>query len=167
MPATAQSRLPAVVLRSMKPERIALDGASDIDDVVRRVVRTRLGEVRKLAAGLELREKQRLHHFRIACKRLRYALERFDAVDPSLGTAAKHLSHMQDVLGEAHDRDVLLEILPPTMQRTRNELQLQRERCVEEAMKLWQEFDAIAISPNLNRPLIALQGEHSLGGGNE
>lgn len=151
----------------MKPERVALGGVSDIDDVIRRVVRTRLGEARKLATGLEPRDRERLHHFRIACKRLRYALERFEALDPSLGAAAKHLSDMQDVLGEAHDRDVLLEILPPTMLRTRTELQNQRERCVDRAIILWREFDASAISPDLNRPLIELRGESSLGGGNE
>ncbi len=123
----------------MKPERIDLRGASDIEEVVRRVVQTRLREVDALAAGLVRRDKQGLHDFRIACKRLRYALERFGDLELSFEKLAEHFSALQDALGEAHDRDVLLTILPPTMGKTQRRLQTERERCVDRAAELWKQ----------------------------
>ncbi|MBV8343817.1 MAG: CHAD domain-containing protein [Candidatus Eremiobacteraeota bacterium] len=123
----------------MKPERIDLRGAGDLDDIVRRVVQTRLREVEGLASGLERRDKQGLHDLRIACKRLRYALERFEELDPLLAKQAQHFSALQDALGEAHDRDVLLTILPPTMGKTQQRLQQERERCVDRAAELWKQ----------------------------
>jgi CHAD domain-containing protein len=123
----------------VKPERIDLHGVGRLDDIVRRIVQTRMREVGALAAGLEGRDKQALHDFRIACKRLRYALERFGDIDPSFEELAKHFTALQDALGEAHDRDVLLTILPPTMGKTQRRLALERERCVDRAAELWKQ----------------------------
>jgi CHAD domain-containing protein len=122
----------------MKPERIELSDTDDVADVVERVVQGRLREVTALAAGLERRDKQGLHDFRIACKRLRYALERFEPLDSSLESAAEHLARVQDALGEAHDRDVLLAILPPTMGQTQRRLQQGRDVCVDRAVEEWK-----------------------------
>lgn len=127
----------------MKPERIELSDTNDVADVVARVVQGRLREVTALAAGLERRDKPGLHDFRIACKRLRYALERFEPLDPSLESAAEHLALVQDALGEAHDRDVLLAILPPTMGQTQRRLQQEREACVDQAVEDWNAVRAI------------------------
>lgn len=121
----------------MKPERIELSGIHDVADVVERVVLGRLREVSALAAGLERGDKQGLHDFRIACKRLRYALERFESLEPSLQSAAEHLALVQDALGEVHDRDVLLAILPPTMGQTQRRLQQERAACAERAVEEW------------------------------
>lgn len=82
-----------------------------------------------------------LHQFRIAGKRLRYALERFADDDPSLRDGAERLARLQDALGEAHDRDVLLAILPPAMPQTQRRLHDEREGCVDDAVVLWAQAE--------------------------
>ncbi|HEX3458403.1 MAG TPA: CHAD domain-containing protein [Candidatus Baltobacteraceae bacterium] len=124
----------------MKPQRIDLRGARSLGDVAKRVLETRLSEARTLAGALERRERLELHDFRIACKRLRYALERFEALDSTLALAADRLARLQDELGEVHDRDVLLAILPPAMGQTERRLQSEREACVDRAILLWGEL---------------------------
>jgi CHAD domain-containing protein len=123
----------------VKPERVELHGVTDLHDVVQRVVQTRLREVDALTSVLERRDKQGLHDFRIACKRMRYALERFADLDGSYDASAERFKGLQDALGEAHDRDVLLTILPPTMAKTQRRLQLEREECVDRAVALWKQ----------------------------
>jgi CHAD domain-containing protein len=127
--------------RKVKPKRVELRGVADVDELVDRVLQTRLREARGLASGLERRDTQGLHDFRIACKRLRYALERFQAVEPSLEQIADRLALLQDALGEAHDRDVLLTILPPTMPATERRLKNERSKLVERATVLWRELE--------------------------
>jgi CHAD domain-containing protein len=124
----------------MKPERVDLHDVSEVRALMDRVVQSRWREVRRLSGGLDVRDKQGLHDFRIACKRLRYALERFESVDPSHQSAAERLAQIQDALGEAHDRDVLLAIVPPTMALTQRRLQQDREGFVERAAALWVEL---------------------------
>lgn len=121
----------------MKPAHVDLRGARSVATFAQRVLQTRMGEVCGLALNLERREAQGLHHFRIACKRLRYALERFGACQPALHDAAEQLSRLQDALGEVHDRDVLLSILPPTMPLTERRLRRGRELHVDRANRLW------------------------------
>jgi CHAD domain-containing protein len=127
----------------MKPARINLGGVGDVLGVVERVLRGRSSEVSALAPGLERRDNQGLHDFRIACKRLRYAMERFEPLEPPLETAAQRLALIQDALGEAHDRDVLLAILPPTMGQTQRRLQAEREACIDRAAAEWHEVRAV------------------------
>jgi CHAD domain-containing protein len=127
----------------MKPERVDLSGVAGVDEVVERVLETRLREVRRLRTGLERRDDRGLHDFRIACKRLRYALERFEALDPSLESAAERLASLQDALGDAHDRDVLLAFLPPAMPATQRRLTGEREACVDRALALWDEVERL------------------------
>jgi CHAD domain-containing protein len=127
----------------MKPERVDLAGVHDVRELVERVVQTRLREARAFSGGLMHRDKQGLHGFRIACKRLRYALERFQALEPSLGEIADRLALLQDALGEAHDRDVLLGILPPTMPVTERRLQTEREEFVDRAVGCWRELEQL------------------------
>jgi CHAD domain-containing protein len=123
----------------VKPQRVDLRGARHVGDVAKRILETRLNEARGLAGELEKRERQGLHDFRIACKRLRYALERFEALESSLALAADRIARLQDELGEAHDRDVLLAILPSAMGQTERRLQSEREACVDRAIMLWAE----------------------------
>jgi len=125
----------------VKPERVDLRGVANVDELVGRVLQTRLREARTLTVGLELRDKQSLHDFRIACKRLRYALERFQVLEPSLEQIADRLALLQDALGEAHDRDMLLSILPPTMPATERRLQTERAELVERSSALWSELE--------------------------
>ena len=79
----------------MKPQHVDLRGAKTRDDVARRVVRTRWREERALSSGLEGRDMMSLHQFRIAGKRLRYALERFEEDDPALHEGAEQLARLQ------------------------------------------------------------------------
>jgi CHAD domain-containing protein len=125
----------------VKPQHVDLRDAKSRDDVARRVVRTRWREARALSSGLEGRDTVRLHQFRIAVKRLRYALDRFAEDDPSLPDGAEQLAQLQDALGEAHDRDVLLTIVPPSMPQTHRRLQTERERYVDDAIALWAQAE--------------------------
>lgn len=127
----------------MKPEPIDLAGVDDVRELVDRVVQVRLREVRALTMGLERRDKQGLHDFRIAGKRLRYALERFQVLEPSLEPIAEQLALLQDALGEAHDRDVLLGILPPTMAATERRLRSEREESLDRAIAQWRELEQL------------------------
>jgi CHAD domain-containing protein len=125
----------------MKPEPIHLRSLSRVEQVVERVLQTRLREVRSLTVGLDRRDNAGLHGFRIACKRLRYAIERFTSLDPSLQEAGEKLALLQDALGEAHDRDVLLTILPPTMPATERRLKSERNAWVDRACVLWRNVE--------------------------
>jgi len=125
----------------MKPEPIDLRGVTTVEELVERVVETRAREVRQLTAGLERRERRGLHDFRIACKRLRYALERFAELRPSLQAVAERLALLQDALGETRDRDLLLAVLPPSMPATERRLQYEREASVDRALALCGELE--------------------------
>jgi CHAD domain-containing protein len=127
----------------VKPEPVDLRDACDAGDLVERVLRTRLREVHALAGGLRGRDRQALHDFRIACKRLRYALERFVELDADLAAAAAGLASLQDALGEAHDRDLLLAVIPPSMGATGRRLRAERDACVDRAIALWGQARAI------------------------
>lgn len=130
----------------MKPRRVDLRNARTARDVIDAIVRTRHEEVADLSGALHTREPLPLHDFRIACKRLRYAMERFCKRVPEFKEPAARLAEIQDALGEAHDRDVLLTILPPTMPETQRTLQEQREELVNRAAEIWSSFTAVAWS---------------------
>ena len=132
----------------MKPQRVDLNGARTVRDAIDRIVGTRRKEAVALSAAVDSRRMQELHDFRIACKRLRYALERFGKRVPAFEAPAARLAEIQDALGEAHDRDVLLTILPPTMPETERTLQEQREELVNRAAEIWASFTAADSWPN-------------------
>ncbi|HEY1978114.1 MAG TPA: CHAD domain-containing protein [Candidatus Baltobacteraceae bacterium] len=121
----------------MKPRRVPLDDARRARDVIDAIVRTRRAETEALSAAFASNQMHELHDFRIACKRLRYAMERFSKRVPEFEAPAASLAAIQDALGEAHDRDVLLAILPPTMPETERALQEQREELVRRAADIW------------------------------
>jgi CHAD domain-containing protein len=129
----------------VKPEPILLRGVTDSTELARRVLHTRQREVRRLAGGLERRDRLGLHAFRIACKRFRYALDRFSELEPSLEAPAKSFALLQDALGEAHDRDVLLSILPAAMAQTEHRLRTEREACVDRAGVLWTQAQELLL----------------------
>ncbi|MGA2760905.1 MAG: CHAD domain-containing protein [Candidatus Cybelea sp.] len=137
----------------MKPEPVQLRGVTDSIELARRVLQTRVCEVRRLAGGLQQRDQRRLHDFRIACKRLRYALERFEDLEPSLDTVAKTFAQLQDALGEAHDHDALLAILPAAMVRTERRVRNEREASIDRAVVLWTQAQTLL----LECPLIVFE----------
>jgi CHAD domain-containing protein len=130
----------------VKPRKIDFNGAATRREVIERVLQTRLAEALDLAPALAGRERRTLHDFRIACKRLRYALERFTNGDPQFERAAERLASIQDALGEVHDRDVLLTILPPNMPETERRLMRERDEFVGRAEREWS-----AALPGLRR----------------
>jgi CHAD domain-containing protein len=79
-----------------------------------RVVRVRAAEVFEHADGvLDLGEIDRLHDMRVATRRLRAALEVFEACFPRkrFRKALKRVKALADALGERRDRDVEIEFL--------------------------------------------------------
>jgi CHAD domain-containing protein len=136
----------------MKPQRVPLDSSAKTREIVANIVAGRLAEARALAGQLQRRQSKGLHAFRIACKRLRYALERFEHLDPSLEKAAIRLAQVQDELGETHDRDVLLSILPPTMGQTQRRLLEERDACVTRAKHLWRRVPELLNSHSRMEP---------------
>ena len=132
----------------MKPRHVDLSGAGTPRGLIDRVLAVRLQEALALASELEHRQPRGLHDFRIACKRLRYALERFATADSSFEGLARHLASVQDALGEAHDRDVLLAILPLSMPETELRLRRQREEAVDRAKELW---NALSVTLSLSK----------------
>lgn len=120
----------------MKARTIDLSDAMGIEDAMRRIAIVRFAEVLALAPALRHGRSAELHGLRIACKRLRYALERFTPRVPSLYDGTTRLMQIQDTLGELHDRDVLLESLPPGMHTTRARIKVQREEALARARAL-------------------------------
>ena len=125
----------------MKARHVDLSGAREPHEVLQRIIAVRLAEAIALEPELATGSKVGLHAFRIACKRLRYALERFAALEPPFTKAADCLAALQDALGDAHDRDVLLAILPPSMATTERKLKSERHACVENATRLWSQLE--------------------------
>jgi len=79
-----------------------------------RVVKVRSAEVFEYADGvLDLDEIERVHDMRVATRRLRAALEVFEACFPAKRhrKALKRVKALADALGERRDRDVAIEFL--------------------------------------------------------
>jgi CHAD domain-containing protein len=79
-----------------------------------RVVRVRAAEVFEHSDGvLDVEEIERLHDMRVATRRLRAALEVFEACFPRkrYRKALKRVKALADALGERRDRDVEIEFL--------------------------------------------------------
>lgn len=123
----------------MKARQIDLSDAWGVDDAMRRIAIVRFAEVLTLAQALRRGRSSELHDLRIACKRLRYTLERFASREPALLDAATRLTQLQDVLGDLHDRDVLLTILPRELQTTAHRIREERNDALARARALWRD----------------------------
>ncbi len=69
----------------------------------RHVVAVRFAECLQRQSALEGEDDDQVHAFRLACKRLRFAIERLDAQAPQLRDTAQAVAAMTDELGLAHD----------------------------------------------------------------
>ena len=84
----------------------------------RRIASKRIGsivtELRKYAESLSDAERKDDHHqMRIIAKQLRYTMELYgDLYDGGLKPEIQNLRNLQDLLGEIHDCDVWIELLP-------------------------------------------------------
>jgi CHAD domain-containing protein len=122
----------------VKARKIAgLDPAAPLGPNARRIVATRLDELRSLAEeALVPNAVEAQHDMRIAAKRLRYALE---ILVPCIGepaeSARRAAKDLQSVLGDLHDCDVIMprvEAIPSLSNAVRE----RRERLFGEFVRL-------------------------------
>lgn len=122
------------------------------EDAQRNIVRVRFAQALHQQSALDSHDDERVHAFRLACKRLRFALERLDPQAPGIERALLLLSRLTDELGWAHDcmqlAQIALECAAPLVAvRARRD----RDRYVLRARRLWRhafrssgEFAALA-----------------------
>ncbi|MEO9170937.1 MAG: CHAD domain-containing protein, partial [Candidatus Baltobacteraceae bacterium] len=120
----------------MKARPIDFDDVGGVDGAMRRIAIVRFAELLALAPALRRGRPDELHALRIACKRLRYALERFSNFEPALHAASVRLAQLQDTLGNVHDRDVLLAALPGGARNTLHRIRTQRDETVARSRAL-------------------------------
>jgi CHAD domain-containing protein len=118
---------------------IDFSAAATPEHAIREILRVRFAECLARQEALHGEDDGEMHGFRLACKRLRYAIERFSEEHPELQPSAELLSQMTDELGAAHDSVVLAERAEKTGAdvvrfRTRQD----RNRYVKRARRLWQ-----------------------------
>lgn len=95
-------------MKARKVKKLDPDGS--LGEGAARIVQVRLDELYSFTpAVLDPGEISALHDMRIAAKRLRYVLE---VTEPCFGPAARtglaEAKHLQEILGEIHDCDVML-----------------------------------------------------------
>lgn len=119
---------------------IDLSGARNPEDAVRQILRIRFAECLARQVALAHENDDDMHAFRLACKRLRYAIERSKEEHPELQPAAELLSQMTDELGAAHDCVVLGERAEKAQARAAHfRTRQDRNRYVKRARRLWQQ----------------------------
>ena len=93
----------------MKAKRVkGLDPDASFRANAELMLATRLKELRKLGRkAQDPREVRAAHDARIAAKRLRYLLEITEPCFADAGAGIKLMRHVQDLLGEIHDCDVM------------------------------------------------------------
>jgi CHAD domain-containing protein len=143
----------------MKAHRVdGLDPTMALGDAARRIVAVRTAELYAFVPeALGERGVSAMHDMRIAAKRLRYLLELvgfcFGEVGPEAQGRARAL---QDVLGEIHDCDVMLERIAASRERERegfDELaeRFRARRTVEVVrfVALWDEIEESGLRDRL------------------
>jgi CHAD domain-containing protein len=117
---------------------IDFGGAATPEDAIREILRIRFAECLSQQSTLASDDDDAIHGFRLACKRLRYAIERFTEQHPELKSAAELLEQMTDELGAAHDSFVLGEQAERTgADVVRFHTRQDRNRHVKRARRLW------------------------------
>jgi CHAD domain-containing protein len=123
-----------------------------VSEAERYVTRVRFAECLQRQSALDGRDDEALHAFRLACKRLRFALERLEQAPADLDRAIALFGRLTDELGFAHDCARLAELAaesdaPLVAARARRD----REAYVRQAQRLWRrafgtqgEFAALA-----------------------
>ena len=139
----------------MKGRAIPLEDVRSPNEAMRRIVTVRFSEVLTQAPALKDAKAKPLHDLRIACKRLRYTLELFGDALRECRAAERALADLQQLLGDAHDCDILLQ----STQRSgavhlAKRVRRDRERSVHRAQRLWlrsiDEHGAFATLSNLS-----------------
>jgi CHAD domain-containing protein len=104
--------------------KVELDCEASFAVAARRVVKVRAKEVFKQAGGvLDLEQVERVHDMRVATRRLRAALEIFEACFPRKQhrKSLKRVKALADALGERRDLDVEIELLEGLADRVAGE----------------------------------------------
>lgn len=123
----------------MKARRIDLSVACGIEDAMRRIAIVRFAEVLTLAPALSTARARELRNFRVACRRLRYTLERFTPREPSLLEAATRLKQLQKTLRTWCDCQNILVTLPREMSGTFKRITTERDDALSRADALWRD----------------------------
>lgn len=123
----------------MKARDIDLSHAVGIEDAMRRIAIVRFSELLALAPALASHRVKELHDLRIACKRLRYTLERFKSAEPLLMEPAGRLEQLQESLGNWHDCDLLLATMPAGLGVTRGRIIAERDEALARSRALWRD----------------------------
>lgn len=80
-----------------------LSSADSAQSAIQALLRLRFAECLEQQGVLAGNDDEAIHAFRLACKRLRYAIERWPEELAQLQPAAELLSNVTDELGSAHD----------------------------------------------------------------
>jgi CHAD domain-containing protein len=94
--------------------KVELDCGASFSQAAARVVEVRAGEVFEHSEGvLDLEQVERVHDMRVATRRLRAALEVFEACFPGKRhrKALKRVKALADALGRRRDLDVEIELI--------------------------------------------------------
>jgi len=134
------------------------------------IIRDRLAELESLSSDLyKPFDVEALHEMRIAEKRLRYAIELFDACSkPSLMPVAKRAARLQAALGKVHDCDVWIENFGKQSIDSKRKQEHQQMRAfawllshfmkirtahVREAFSIWNKWESDEVSRKLRQAL--------------
>jgi inorganic triphosphatase YgiF len=128
----------------------ATTSRSTLEIFISKTLKKRLKTVVNCGEALQAGDTERLHHLRIACKKLRYSIEMFDSLFDSEKSRAYLgvLADLQDVLGRFNDNTVAHRLANSLDSRSRHEVialihkELQRNAngLKAEFIKAWQRF---------------------------
>lgn len=109
------------------------------EEALQYLLRVRFAECLSLQPSLFKDDDEAIHAFRLSCKRLRYAIERFEESEAELQPVAEFLTRMTDELGFAHDCAVLAKLsLSYSAPLVAERAQSDRERYINRARGRWR-----------------------------
>lgn len=118
---------------------LSFPGIVSEDAALRFLLRVRFAECLEKQRALNDGNDEALHAFRLACKRLRYAIERTPKPGVDLEPAADLLSKITDELGCAHDCVVLAQRAANcNADRVARRSLRDRNRYVHRAQRMWK-----------------------------
>jgi|SRR5579884_644995 len=123
----------------MKAARdLTFPGVADAGDAIRYLLRVRFAECLAHQNALNDDDDEALHAFRLACKRLRYAIDRTPEPGIDLKAVASVLSNITDELGCAHDCVLLARRAAKcNADRVARRALQDRNRCIRRTQRVW------------------------------
>jgi len=158
----------------MKAHRVdGLDPAMALGDAARRIVAVRTAELYAFVPeALEERAATAMHDMRIAAKRLRYLLEMVGFCFGEVGDEARvRARELQEVLGDIHDCDVMLERIaashgaePAGFDALAERFRSSRAEHFARFLELWSQTEASHLRERLLATTFASPSELSVSG---